>query len=59
MPNITVYVSRDLFDQVKDAQLPVSEIFQQAVVAELDRISHRHISQPIPGQLGIDNPRRQ
>lgn len=59
VPQVTIYLTRELHEQVKAASLPVSEVCQRALTVELDRLSHRHISQPIPGQLEIDNIRRQ
>jgi post-segregation antitoxin (ccd killing protein) len=59
MAQVTIYLSRELHERVRAAALPVSEICQRALVAELADVSHRHVSKPIAGQLTINTNRRQ
>lgn len=59
MPSINLYLSDALHRQVKESGMPVSEVCQRALRAELVEHLHRRQSKPIPGQLAIETPREQ
>jgi hypothetical protein len=49
MPHVTIYVSRELREQLRDHDLPVSEVCQQALWDALTADGHRRPGDPLPG----------
>lgn len=56
---VTIYLSEELGAAVKAADIPVSQVCQRALREELAAGRRQSVPTPIPGQLEIDNTRRQ
>lgn len=50
MAQVTIYLTRELCDQVKAHQLPVSQVCQRALRGELARVKRRRIPATAPDQ---------
>lgn len=51
MPNVTIYVSQELFSQLRAADIPISGTCQAALWDRLNADGHRRPGAQIPGQL--------
>ena len=63
MPRMQVYLPADLYEMVKDRQLPASELLQEAVRTEvrrqkLESASRRHTAE-LAAQVGQPTPRER